>query len=230
MSVKLWPSLGHGWGPFRGGFGFNFFHSHLWRKTSDFKYVAILEILVYSYLEACSSQRSLLYLPYSTMPPNTRMRVPSTTKPKAAQPGGMSPLTGGTNHWFVAEERKRCHLQRQLHILLSETLYVSRPHQFRSSFQQKDDLLLKRAASIRDSLGKFKAAASLAGQVWFAGSQLAAVLGYGLAAGGGRRRAGRRGMVWHARPPAQARRRHSLASNNTYACVPYRTVKPTHQY
>ena len=29
MSVKLCPSLGQGCGPFRGGFGFNFFHSHL---------------------------------------------------------------------------------------------------------------------------------------------------------------------------------------------------------
>merc|ERR1719435_170424 len=81
MRVKLWPRRGQGWGPFLGGFGFSFFHSHL---------------------EACSSYRSLLYLPYSTIPPNTRILVPSTTKPKAAHPGGISPLTGGTNHWLVA--------------------------------------------------------------------------------------------------------------------------------
>merc|ERR1719392_503435 len=81
MMVKLWPNLGQGGGPLRGALGFNFFHSHL---------------------EACNSNKSLLYFPYSTIPPKTRMRVPSTTNPKAAQPGGMSPLTGGTNHWFVA--------------------------------------------------------------------------------------------------------------------------------
>ncbi len=55
----------------------------------------------------CSSKSSLLYLPYSTIPPKTRIRVPSTTKPKAAQPGGISPLTGGTNHWFVAGKKIR---------------------------------------------------------------------------------------------------------------------------
>ena len=43
-----------------------------------------------------------LYFPYSTIPPKTRILVPSTTKPYAAHPGGTSPLTGGTNHWFVA--------------------------------------------------------------------------------------------------------------------------------
>ena len=54
----------------------------------------------------CNSNSSLEYLPYSTIPPKTRMRVPSTTNPYAAHPGGMSPLTGGTNHWFVAEIEK----------------------------------------------------------------------------------------------------------------------------
>jgi hypothetical protein len=45
----------------------------------------------------------LEYLPYSTIPPNIKIRVPSQTKPYAAHPGGVSPLTAGINHWFVAE-------------------------------------------------------------------------------------------------------------------------------
>lgn len=40
--------------------------------------------------------------PVQVIPPNTRIRVPSHTNPYAAQPGGISPLTAGTNHWFVA--------------------------------------------------------------------------------------------------------------------------------
>ena len=75
------PNLGHGGGPFFGGFGLSLFHSHLL---------------------ACSSYNSFEYLPYSTIPPKTSIRVPSQTNPYAAQPGGMSPLTAGTNHWFVA--------------------------------------------------------------------------------------------------------------------------------
>lgn len=50
----------------------------------------------------CNSYNSLLYLPYSTIPPNTNILVPSQTNPWAAQPGGISPLTAGRNHWFVA--------------------------------------------------------------------------------------------------------------------------------
>ena len=38
------------------------------------------------------------------MPPNIKSLVPSQTNPKAAQPGGISPWTAGTNHWFVAIE------------------------------------------------------------------------------------------------------------------------------
>ena len=38
MRVKLWPSLGQGCGPFRGGFGFNFFHSHL-KEKADIRYI-----------------------------------------------------------------------------------------------------------------------------------------------------------------------------------------------
>lgn len=49
----------------------------------------------------CNSYNSLLYRPYSTIPPNTNILVPSQTNPCAAQPGGMSPLTAGRNHWFV---------------------------------------------------------------------------------------------------------------------------------
>ena len=49
---------------------------------------------------------SFEYLPYSTIPPNIINRVPSETKPYAAQPGGMSPRTAGTNHWLVAETKK----------------------------------------------------------------------------------------------------------------------------
>ena len=39
------------------------------------------------------------------MPPKIKSLVPSQTNPKAAQPGGMSPCTAGTNHWFVAIEK-----------------------------------------------------------------------------------------------------------------------------
>lgn len=41
---------------------------------------------------------SLEYRPYSTIPPNIISLVPSQMKPYAAQPGGTSPLTAGTNH------------------------------------------------------------------------------------------------------------------------------------
>ena len=68
------PSRAQGNGAVRGGLGFNFFHSHL----SGF-----------------NSQRSAEYFPYSTIPPNTRILVPSVAKPKAAQPVGISPLTNG---------------------------------------------------------------------------------------------------------------------------------------
>lgn len=47
-----------------------------------------------------SSYRLLLYFPNSSMPPKTRIRVPSQTKPWAAHPGGISPLTAGRNHCF----------------------------------------------------------------------------------------------------------------------------------
>ena len=47
---------------------------------------------------------SLEYRPYSTIPPNIISLVPSAIKPYAAQPGGISPRTAGTNHWFVAEK------------------------------------------------------------------------------------------------------------------------------
>ena len=55
----------------------------------------------------CNSYSSLEYFPYSTIPPKIRILVPSTTKPYAAHPGGMSPFTGGTNHWFVAINFKK---------------------------------------------------------------------------------------------------------------------------
>lgn len=58
-----------------------------------------------------SSYRSLLYFPYSTIPPNTSRRVPSHTKPYAAHPGGMSPLTAGMNHWLVAGEQKEAEVR-----------------------------------------------------------------------------------------------------------------------
>ena len=80
------PNLGQGGGPDLGGLGFNRRHSHLL---------------------ACSSYKSLEYFPYSIIPPNTNILVPSHTNPYAAHPGGMSPLTAGTNHWFVAR-RKNC--------------------------------------------------------------------------------------------------------------------------
>ena len=78
------------------------------------------QILFMYIILTCNSKSSLEYFPYSTMPPKTRMRVPSTTKPYAAHPGGISPLTGGTNHWLVAviwwkicenEKRKLYHLK-----------------------------------------------------------------------------------------------------------------------
>ena len=63
----------------------------------------------------CSSQRSLLYFPYSTIPPNTSNLVPSQTNPQAAQPGGISPRTAGINHWFVAREQQGIFLMHEIY-------------------------------------------------------------------------------------------------------------------
>lgn len=68
------------------------YYSCLWNK-----YCQNLE-------NTCNSYSSLLYFPYSTMPPKTSNLVPSTTNPYAAHPGGTSPFVTGTNHWFVAED------------------------------------------------------------------------------------------------------------------------------
>ena len=76
------PSRALGKGAVRGGRGLSFFHSHF---------------------AGLSSQRSAEYLPYSTIPPKTRILAPSVAKPKAAQPVGTSPLTNGWNHWLVAQ-------------------------------------------------------------------------------------------------------------------------------
>ena len=78
IKVNECPNLGHGYvaGGF-GGRGLSRFHSHLL---------------------ACNSYNSFEYFPYSTIPPKTNNLVPSQTNPYAAQPGGTSPLTPGTNH------------------------------------------------------------------------------------------------------------------------------------
>lgn len=46
------------------------------------------------------------------MPPNIKSRVPSHTNPNAAHPGGISPWTAGTNHWFVTKEKMQSLLKQ----------------------------------------------------------------------------------------------------------------------
>lgn len=45
-----------------------------------------------------SSNSSFEYWPKSAIPPNKITRVLSTTNPKAAHPGGVSPTVGGMYH------------------------------------------------------------------------------------------------------------------------------------
>lgn len=73
-SIENLPSRAHGKGAVRGALGFSFLHSHL---------------------IGFNSHRSAEYFPYSIIPPNTRILVPSVAKPKAAHPVGRSPLING---------------------------------------------------------------------------------------------------------------------------------------
>lgn len=52
------------------------------------------------------------------MPPKTRSLVFSHTKPYAAHPGGISPLTGGTNHWLLAIKKEKLLNKMLFQILL----------------------------------------------------------------------------------------------------------------
>lgn len=61
-------------------------------------------VLIYANASICQNRLFPLTVkkntnrPYSTIPPKMKIRVPSHTIPYAAQPGGTSPLTAGTNH------------------------------------------------------------------------------------------------------------------------------------
>lgn len=121
--VKLCPIRGQGGKPFLGALGFSFFHSQrlAWMtrdqrldlKFSNVKSHNRRNVAAFTW----SSYRLLVYLPNSTMPPKTSIRVPSQTKPWAAQPGGMSPLTAGRNHCFETGRTGRYQPLHYNHVL-----------------------------------------------------------------------------------------------------------------
>ena len=147
MRVKLWPSLGHGWGPFRGGFGFNFFHSHL---KATVKWILSSRTLGNTWRPAARRDRCCTcHIQPSPQTPGYGFRPPQTQRQHIQ--GECLPWRAEQTIGLLLGENK----------ILLDFEPTKHPHQFKSSFWQKTTFSdIEGAASCCDSLGKSKAAAA----------------------------------------------------------------------